>query len=86
MTQREKKLVAVLDAARGLLQQMANVGAHQCVGWDCSFCRSGSLGWRDLEVAVGEADKVQSYDKQRDEDLAAARAEGNKLDKVGGTQ
>ena len=83
MTLREKKLEAVLVAARGLLQQMGNVGAHQCAGWDCSVCRSGQLGWRDLEVSVEEADKVQGYEQQCDEDLVQARAETAKLDGPG---
>ncbi len=85
MTQREIKLEAVLAAARKLLDQIGNVGAHQCVGWDCSVCRAESLGWRDLENTVADADKVQSYDDQREEDLAGARAETDKLEKPGGT-
>lgn len=30
----------LLNAAKSLIQQMGDVGAHQCVGWDCAICRA----------------------------------------------
>ena len=46
----------LLQAAKDLIQQVGNVGAHQCVGWDCSICRRGDLGWNDLEKAIARAE------------------------------